>query len=253
MADDWTAVEVTNAGGAAPVVLVCEHASRAIPTALRDLGLDATARQSHAVWDIGATGLARRLSERLDAPLVSAALSRLVYDCNRSPDAPDAIPARTEIYDIPGNRDLRADARRDRHDRVHGPFHAQLAETCRRQEARCGRPVAIITVHSFTPVWLGRARAVEIGFLHHGDDRLARAALAAERARGAYRAALDEPYSAADGVTHTLALHAAARGRRGLMIEVRNDLLATDAATARMGDHLALTLSRALAPADAEG
>ena len=46
------------------------------------------------------------LSAVLDALLVAGQVSRLVYDCNRAPTAPDAIPARSEIYDIPGNRDL---------------------------------------------------------------------------------------------------------------------------------------------------
>ena len=134
-------------------------------------------------------------------------------------------------------------------ERVHEPFHAAVADVCRRQERRCGRAIDLVTVHSFTPVYLGVSRAVEIGFLHHADAALARAALAAEVARGAYRAALDEPYSAADGVTYTLARHGESEGRRALMIEVRNDLIADDEAAARMGDHLAQTLARALAEA----
>ncbi|MGP9819156.1 N-formylglutamate amidohydrolase [Salinarimonas sp. NSM] len=250
MADaGWTAVEITGTAGAAPLVLVCEHASRAIPPELDDLGLDDEARSAHVAWDIGAAVLARRLSERLDAPLVSGGLSRLVYDCNRPLSAPDCIPARSERYDVPGNRDLDEAARRLRFERVHEPFHATLADVCRTQERRCGRTIDLVTVHSFTPVYLGVPRAVEIGFLHHEDAALASAAVAAERARGAYRAALDEPYSAADGVTYTLARHGEGEGRRALMIEVRNDLIATDAASARMGDHLARTLARALADA----
>ncbi|WP_372424523.1 N-formylglutamate amidohydrolase [Salinarimonas chemoclinalis] len=245
----WTAVEITGSAGAAPLVLVCEHASRAIPAELDALGLDDEARSAHVAWDIGAAVLARRLSERLDAPLVSGGLSRLVYDCNRPLSAPDCIPARSERFDVPGNRGLDEAARRLRFERVHEPFHAALADVCRTQERRCGRAIDLVTVHSFTPVYLGVSRAVEIGFLHHDEPALARAALAAERARGIHRAELDEPYAAADGVTYTLARHGEGAGRRSLMIEVRNDLIASDAAAARMGDHLAGTLARALAVA----
>lgn len=243
---DWNAVEVEGAGGAAALVLACEHASRAIPPELGGLGLAPEARASHIAWDIGAAALARRLAALLDAPLVLGALSRLVYDCNRPPEAPDAIPARSEAYDVPGNRDLDAAARAARHARVHVPFHDALARTCREQQARAGRPVALVTVHSFTPVFLGRRRDVELGFLHHADPELARAMLRAEAARGRHRAALNAPYSAADGVTHTLALHGERDGRRAAMIEVRQDLIADDAAAWRMGDHLAGTIEAAI-------
>ncbi|GGK42422.1 N-formylglutamate amidohydrolase [Salinarimonas ramus] len=248
MADGtWNAVELTGTAGAAPLVLVCEHASRAIPPELADLGLDAAAREAHVAWDIGAAVIARRLSEHLEAPLVAGGVSRLVYDCNRPFTASDCIPARSERYDIPGNRDLDEAARRARFERVHEPFHAALAEACRRQERACGRAIDLVTIHTFTPVYNGVSRAVEIGYLHHEDPALAQAALAVETAHGVYRAALDEPYSARDGVTYTLARHGEAHGRRALMIEVRNDLVATHEAATRMGDHLAQTLREALA------
>ena len=241
----WIAVEVERAAGLAPIVLACEHASRTIPPELGGLGVAPEARASHIAWDIGAAALARRLSALLDAPLVTGALSRLVYDCNRPPEAPDAIPARSEAYDVPGNRDLDDRARARRHARVHAPFHAALAKACRAQAARAGRPISLVTIHSFTPVYMGAPREVEIGFLHHADPGLARAMLRAEAARGRHRAALNAPYSAADGVTHTLALHGERDGRRAAMIEVRNDLIGDDAGAARMGDHLAATIAAA--------
>jgi predicted N-formylglutamate amidohydrolase len=89
---EWTPVEITGATGAAPIVLVCEHAACEIPAELDGLGLDDAARRAHVAWDIGAAALARRLSERLEAPLVSGGVSRLVYDCNRPFSAPDCIP-----------------------------------------------------------------------------------------------------------------------------------------------------------------
>ncbi|MHA6345407.1 N-formylglutamate amidohydrolase [Roseivivax sp. CAU 1761] len=248
----WTAVEVTNADGRAPLVLVCEHAAAHIPPDLDDLGLDAAARYSHAAWDIGARDVAVALAKRLDAPLLAGTISRLVYDLNRPADAPDAIPAYSEIHAVPGNRDLSAEARAERHARIHTPFHATLAELLDRQTARAGS-VALITVHSFTPVYRGARRAVDLGFLHDADPGLAEAALAAETARGLWRAALNEPYSAADGVTHTLELHGTARNRPALMIEIRNDLIDTPDSAAAMAEHLAGTLRAVPALRDAEG
>lgn len=244
---DWTAVEIVNPAGRAPVVLVCEHASATIPMEFDGLGLEQAARLSHAAWDIGADLLARRLSNLLDAPLVAGMVSRLVYDCNRPQTAPDCIAARSEVFEVPGNRDLDEAARADRHDRVHEPFHAALAETLHRQDARCGKPVALVTIHSFTPTYLGVSREVEIGYLHHADPALACSALAVEIGRGRYRAALDEPYSASDGVTWTLARHGTGKGRPAVMVEIRNDLLASVESAMRMGGHLSETLVQALA------
>lgn len=81
-----------------PLVLVCEHASRFIPAALNDLGLDETASQEHIAWDIGALALAERLSETLGATLLTANYSRLLIDLNRPLHVPDSIPPQSEIY-----------------------------------------------------------------------------------------------------------------------------------------------------------
>ena len=91
---------------------------------------------------------------------------------------------------------------------------------------------------------------MELGFLHHDDARLARACLAREQAAGTYRAALNEPYGKADGVTYTLARHGEARGLAPLMIEIRNDLIATTDTAQPMAAHLAGTLAAAQAALD---
>lgn len=230
--DEGPAAEVFNPAGRAPVCVVCEHASAFIPAALGELGLAAADRLSHAVWDIGAGDLARHLAELLDAPLVLSRVSRLVHDCNRPPGAADATPARTERIEVPGNRDLTDDAKAARAAEVYAPF----AQTLRRTLDGFDTPPALVTVHSFAPVWFGRPRAVELGLLHDADDRLARAMLAA--APRGLRTELNAPYSARDGVTHTLAEHAIPRGLDNVMIEVRNDLLAGPGDPARMAAHL---------------
>ncbi len=85
---------IENAQSRGRLVLVCEHASNHIPEAWGDLGLSAAQRLAHIAWDPGALGLARQLAQRLDAVLVHAPVSRLVYDCNRAPDMPGAMPLR---------------------------------------------------------------------------------------------------------------------------------------------------------------
>lgn len=250
---DWPAAAVLGEDGTAPVVLVCEHASAFIPPALKRLGISDEARHSHVAWDIGALDLAKRLSVRLNAPLVAGQISRLVYDCNRPLEAPDSIPAKSEIYDVPGNADLNITERKARFDRIHTPFHAAVERVMTARAAASEQSVTLITVHSFTPVYFGKRREIELGFLFHTRGEIAEAAVDIETKQGVMKAAVNAPYSASDGVTYTLQKHAEARGLNSVMIEVRNDLIDTEAKAEVVADHLARTLSAAIARATSGG
>ena len=85
-------VKVFNSEGQAPILLVCEHATNFIPARFKDLGLTPAQLQSHIAWDPGAIETAEAMAEILDAPLISATVSRLIYDCNRPPDSATAMP-----------------------------------------------------------------------------------------------------------------------------------------------------------------
>lgn len=237
------AVRVLNRHGRGAAVLVCEHASRMIPAAFGGLGLDAAARVSHAAWDIGALDLALELMAELDAPLVAARISRMIYDCNRPPEAADACPVQSERIAIPGNAGLSPADKRRRVQAIYDPFRAAVARTL---DNRPGRP-AMITVHSFTPVWHGRRREVELGVLHDDDPALARTVLRLARARTPLRAEMNQPYSAADGVTHSLRAHALPRGLPNVMLEIRNDLVDSPEGVARIAALLAPVLRQAVA------
>ncbi|MDT8854196.1 N-formylglutamate amidohydrolase [Paracoccaceae bacterium Fryx2] len=237
---------IENVGAASRIVLVCEHASNALPAPWGDLGLTPAQRQAHVAWDPGALGLARGLAARLGAALVHAPVSRLIYDCNRAPDKAAAMPARSEVHDIPGNAAISPAERAARTAAVYLPFHDALHGLIARRIALGLAPV-IVTIHSFTPVWHGQPRAVQFGVIHDADERLARAILAAARARTPLNAELNAPYSAADDVTHTLRLHATPYGLPNAMLEVRNDLIATPEAEQAMADTLAPVLGDALA------
>lgn len=236
---------VENRDGPGPFLFVCEHASNTFPEEFGTLGLGEDARRAHIAWDPGALGLARELARRTDSAVIHAGVSRLIYDCNRPPHAQGAMPARSEVFDIPGNADIRAEDRLRRTEAIYLPFHARLhAEIARR--LALGRRTALVTVHSFTPIWLGTPRKVEFGIIHDADPSLARAVLAAAQAAGVANAALNAPYSAADGVTHTLRLNATPYGLANVMLEIRSDLIADPAAEAAMAARLAPVLTAAL-------
>lgn len=101
-------------------------------------------------------------------------------------------------------------------------------------------------MHSFTPVYHGRERAVELGILHDEDSRLADRMLRAAAAAPLYRTERNEPYGPEDGVTHTLILHGLSNGLRNVMIEVRNDLIADDIGQGVMADYLKGLLQQSL-------
>ena len=227
------------------MVFVCEHASCAFPAEFGTLGLTPALQTAHIAWDLGALGLARALALRLDGPLIHAEVSRLIYDCNRPPDAPGAMAAQSEIHDIPGNQGLSPAQKYARVTAVYEPFHATLRSELLRRFTLGLQPV-LVTIHSFTPVWHGQTRAVEFGVIHDADPSLAHAVVQTARTVPLITR-LNEPYSASDDVTHTLRLHATPYGLPSVMLEIRNDLIATPDAQTRMAALLAPVLARALA------
>jgi len=249
---DGPAVVTENAGGASPFLIVCDHASNRIPAALGSLGLETEALDSHAAWDPGAYGLASELARRLDAPLVAAGFSRLVYDVNRPLDSPEVTRAASEVYAVPGNRDLSEAERERRANALYRPFHDRIDEIIEARTAN-GQSTALISIHSFTPVYHGAARSMELGVLHDHDARLANAVLECAARFTALNTERNRPYGPQDGVTHTIAKHALPRGLLNVMIEVRNDLIRGPEAQADMADMLARLLSHALDAAEAAG
>lgn len=223
--DDEPPFAVLNPHGEGDVLLVCEHATAAIPSVFADLGLQPHALSSHIAWDPGALELSTQLAKMLDATLCYQRYSRLLYDCNRPPESPSAIPEKSEVYEIPGNRNLSARERDQRIETFYRPFQQGLSGLLETRQ-KSGRQTVLVTVHSFTPVFFGQARDVEVGILHDADRRLADAILG--RTAGfacSYTTRRNEPYGPQDGVTHTLVEHGVKNGLLNVMIEVRNDLL----------------------------
>ena len=238
-------VEITNPDGQHDVVLACEHASAAIPAQFHDLGLSPDARYSHIAWDPGALITAQFISKLLDAPLVHSRVSRLVYDCNRAPSSLSAMPETSEIYSVPGNRNLSEQERDRRAQSYYVPFRDALSKTLAAKQ----HPPVLVTIHSFTPNYHGRQREVEIGILHDSDTRLADALLkvaVTDESENDYIIRRNEPYGPDDDVTHTLQNHAIPANYLNVMIEIRNDLLSTSEACEVVAKSLARWLEKAL-------
>ena len=238
-ADELPAVLVREGQG--PFVVVCEHASNVLPRSLGTLGLAESDCWRHIAWDPGAVAMAEAIADAHDSDLVVQRYSRLVVDCNRAPSLPDAIPERSEDTVIPGNADLNAAARVGRIEAVWTPFHAALERLiARRLAARM--PTALVTIHTFTPVYRGLHRPWHAGVISTGERSFADAVLSALRRDKSLVVGDNEPYSPKDNVDYTIRRHGADRGLPNVMIEVRNDLVASASGQREWADRLSSAL-----------
>jgi predicted N-formylglutamate amidohydrolase len=221
------AFELVNPAGRAPVLFVCDHASRRVPCALGSLGLKPQDFARHIAWDIGAAEVTRRLAARFEARSVLANYSRLVIDLNRAPGDPTLVTDVSDETIVPGNHDLPAQEIERRMAAIFRPYHGAVAAAVAGLRARGPEP-AVIAVHSFTPVFDGRARPWQVGILWQDDGRLAIPILAGLSARPGICAGDNEPYSGADRLAYTVAHHAKRHGLPHVAIEIRQDLIDTE-------------------------
>lgn len=243
LADEESPLIAANENGRSPYVLICEHASKRLPRRLGTLGLPAADLERHIAWDIGAENVARLLSRLIDAPLMLQRYSRLAYDCNRPPEAPDAIPEVSEVTAIPGNRKLPAEDRLARVREIYRPFHDGISALLDKRSASGVRSI-VVSIHSFTPVYKGKERKVELGILHDRDTTLSSRLI---KSFPNIDARLNEPYGPKDGVLHSLNMHGWLRGLRHAMIEIRNDLITTERGQDEWAQRLSVPLIQAAA------
>ena len=226
-ADDPNPVEVVRPAGTSPFFLTCEHAGRTIPARLGTLGLAGPDLERHIAWDIGAAGVARELSARLDATLVLQRYSRLVVDCNRAPGAVDFVVEVSEDTVIPGNRGLREAAVDARAAAIFHPYHDRIHDLLEARTAT-GRLTAAVSVHTCTPVYHGVHRPWHIGVMYEHDDRLARKMLAVLRDEGEepwLEVGDNQPYFMTSDKDYSMPRHGQGRGILHVGFEIRQDLV----------------------------
>ncbi len=222
------------------VLVICDHASNALPPGFGALGLPREALERHIAYDIGAAWTTRRLAARLRAPAVLSTFSRLLIDPNRGADDPTLVMRISDGAIVPGNARI-DDAEIECRRRLYwAPYRAAVESTVQKMLAT-GAPPAILSVHSFTPTWRGVPRPWKIGILWDSDPRLPRPlmqALAREPDLLASEIGDDEPYAGAlaGDTIDAIATH---RGLSNVLIELRQDLIARRADAEAWADRLA--------------
>lgn len=242
-------VAVENPEGSGSFVILCDHASNRIPPEFESFAFDPTLLATHIAFDPGALGVARRLAAALHAPLIWPDASRILIDCNRPQDSACLIVVDTERGAVAANRDLSGQQRAQRIGRIHEPFHDAI-DACLERRAAAGLATALISVHSFTPVFFGRRRPWEVGIVFGEDRRLADLLIRALKADPGLTVGVNEPYSPADSVYYSVERHSRPGHLPAAMIEIRSDEIGDEAGQHRWADRLAgilVTAERQLA------
>ncbi len=226
------------------MILLCDHASNAIPAGYDDLGLNGAQRERHIAYDIGAAALTRALAATLRATAILTRYSRLLIDPNRGEHDPTLIMRLSDGAIIPGNQNVDAQERETRLARFYRPYHRAIE---REIEARlaAGAPPVLVSLHSFTPEWRGRSRPWHVGILWDKDPRLAMPMIEALCAEPGLCVGDNQPYSGRlKG--DTLHRHGTRRGLAHALIEVRQDLIAGSEGQQDWAARLAGVLHRVL-------
>lgn len=242
--NDPAPVTLLRADGASDFFLACDHAGRAIPERLGDLGVSEAERQRHIAWDVGAEEVARRLSDRLDATLVAQAYSRLVIDCNRAPGHPTSIAPLSEHTAIPGNQGISPREAAVREREIFHPYHDAIADHLDARRS-AGRASVLVCVHSFTPHYKGESRPWHIGLLYNRDARVADLFKELLAAEAALCVGDNEPYAVSDESDYTVPVHGEGRGLPHIEVEIRHDLIESAAGQSEWAERLEFLLTAA--------
>jgi predicted N-formylglutamate amidohydrolase len=241
---DPAAFRVERPAGASPFLITCDHASRRLPRRLGKLGLSEEDLGRHIALDIGIGGVARQLSEQLDAFLILQSYSRLVIDANRPPGAADSIVGWSDDTPIPGNQGLSAAEVEKRARETFYPYHDRIRRELD-ERAKAGRTTVLVALHSFTSSLGGRPRRWHVGVLYHRDARLGHLLLELLRHEPGLVVGDNEPYAATDETDYTLVVHGERRGLPHVELELRQDLIADEGGQAAWAARLATLLRRA--------
>ncbi len=166
--------------------------------------------------------MARALAAALKAPLVSATVSRLLIDLNRTIGHPQLYSAAT--------RNAPAGLRAAIAAQYYQPYWSQIERLVQQSVSR-GLRVIHISSHSYTPVLNGQVRQADVGLLYdparRGEAGLcARWKTALAETAPALRVRRNYPYHGkAAGLTSELRLRFPARAYLGIELEINQRIV----------------------------
>jgi predicted N-formylglutamate amidohydrolase len=203
-------------------LITCEHAGNAVPARYAKYFESlSTELQSHLGWDPGAREIGAFLAHHLGAPFYKCESTRLLVEPNRSLHSEQLFSSFVQ--------QLTPAERTEVLNQYYFPHRSAVEDWVRTS----AKPIAHISVHSFTPVFHGIERQVDIGLLfdpdRKGELRFCTRWLEALKARAPHlRVHHNEPYKGIDdGFTTYLRTKFADEEYLGIEIEVNQRFVAT--------------------------
>ncbi|MCB1476305.1 MAG: N-formylglutamate amidohydrolase [Rhodobiaceae bacterium] len=230
-------VEQIAGNAAGGMILLCDHATNIFPPGYGTLGMEDAQLVRHIAFDIGAAALTRELARRMGLPAVLSRFSRLLIDPNRGEDDPTLIMQLSDGAVVPGNARLDASERERRLALCYRPYH-DAVEAAVDAGLATGRPPALLSIHSYTPVWRGTPRIWHAGILWDRDPRMALPMLEMLGLEKDLIVGDNEPYSG-NLRGDTMWRHGTMRGLANALVEVRQDLIAEQNGVTAWADRLA--------------
>lgn len=136
------------------IILSCEHAGNEVPDNLKYLFKDEPEiLNTHRGWDLGAWKLAQFLSKKLNLDLYGYHTTRLLIEANRSLDSP-------QLFSEYSNKLSNSEK-----ENLISTFYQPYRDKIQQQIDQSAKPVLHLSIHSFTPIWNGVDRDVDIGIL----------------------------------------------------------------------------------------
>jgi len=218
--------QLVRSGDMHSLLLICDHAGNHVPKKLKNLGLSCAELERHIAFDRGAAEVTKRMSDMLGVSSVLANYSRLVIDCNRSPDHEALIPQQSDGAIIKGNKKISGAQRQARIDEIYAPYQNVVKSMLEEVDRKFSMPATLVAIHSFTPKLQkkGKSRPWHIGVCWKKDKKTARALIEYLRRDKNLVVGDNEPYALKN--TYTL-LENSQNGRPNVLIEIRKDEIST--------------------------
>ncbi|MEQ8363926.1 MAG: N-formylglutamate amidohydrolase [Cyclobacteriaceae bacterium] len=137
------------------LLITCEHAGNIVPEKYKSLFNNAEdALRSHEGWDPGAWDVAQYLGNQLKVTPIGCPTTRLLIEANRSLNSAQLFSRYTAH--------LSAHAKDLLIEEIYTPYRQNV----QLKIEQLPQPILHLSIHSFTPVYNGNERKVELGLLY---------------------------------------------------------------------------------------
>jgi len=204
------------------IAITAEHASNALPEGYTWSESDrAHFVDEHWGWDKGSLDAALHIAKELKCVLVHSLYSRLLLDVNRDLPSDTLFRVSGDGREVDLNRNIDEEEEETRINKYYLSYYKALREVGIKVQ-----PKYVFCVHSFTPLYEGNPRTLEVGVLVNDSDELGQKVYEEYKKRN-HNVAINEPYSGKEGLAALGAMLYAKVPitREGVEFEFRNDLL----------------------------